>query len=75
LQRAPSKENLKPVYSVMELEKWEHQEFPVEEVTVENNFLNQENSTLQSLGTAGPSSSHCITVHQPEQESHVFTVS
>lgn len=54
----------------MELEKWEHQEFPVEDIMV-----NQENSTLQSLGTEGPTSSCCITIHQPEQEPHVFTVS
>jgi len=32
----------------MDLEKWEHQEFPVDEIMV-----NQENSTLQSLGTEG----------------------
>lgn len=51
----------------MDLEKWEHQKFPVEEVMV-----NHENSTVESLGT-DPTSSHCITVNQP-QEPHVFTV-
>jgi len=69
LQRAPPKED-KLVYSKMDLEKWEHQEFLVEDIMV-----NQENSTLQSLGTEGPTSSYCITVHQLEQEPHVLTLS